>query len=86
MMIEKKAWPEMFNAIKSGKKRFDVRLAEFRCKPSDTLVLREWNPKTKKYTGRVLRKKVSYVLRTKDLNFWSKKDISKYGLQILSLK
>lgn len=86
MKIEKKAWPELFRLIKQGKKKFDVRLADFRCKPGDILFLREWNPRTKAYTGRTLKKKVSYVLKTKSLKFWSKKDISKHGLQVLSLE
>lgn len=86
MIIKKKAWPKLFEAVRSRKKNFDVRLADFRCKAGDTLVLEEWNPKTKQYTGRILRKKISFVLKTKKLKFWTKKEIKKYGLQILSLK
>lgn len=82
--IEKKCWPELFQKILEGEKNFDVRLADFKCKRGDTLILKEWNPKTREYTGRVLRKKVAFVLRTKDLKFWADKDIKKYGLQIIS--
>ncbi len=84
MRIEKKCWPELFQKIVEGEKNFDVRLADFKCKRGDTLILKEWNPKTREYTGRVLRKKVAFVLRTKDLKFWADKDIKKYGLQIIS--
>jgi ASC-1-like (ASCH) protein len=86
MRIEKKTWPKFFKEIKSGKKNFEIRLADWKCHAGDTLILREWNPKTKKYTGRELKKKVTYVLKTKGLKFFSLKDIKKYGFQIISLK
>lgn len=83
MKIEKKVWPKFFEDIKSGKKTFDVRIADFKCKPGDILVLREWDPKKKKYTGRIIEKKIGYVLKTNNLTFWKKKDIEKYGFQVL---
>lgn len=86
MKIEKKVWPEYFRKIKEGKKTFDVRLADFKCAPGDILVLGEWNPKTKKYTGRSMKKKVTYVLKTKKLKFWPKKDVERYGLQMIGFK
>ncbi|MBI2530571.1 MAG: DUF3850 domain-containing protein [Candidatus Diapherotrites archaeon] len=84
MKIEKKVWPEFFGAILAGKKTFELRLADFECKPNDILLLKEWDPKTKQYTGRKIEKKVAYSLKTKDIRFWPKKDIEKYGLQIIS--
>ena len=86
MKIEKKTWPKFFEEIKRGRKNFELRLADWKCKPGDILVLREWDPKTKKYSGRVVEKKVTYVLKTKGLKFFAKKDIKKYGFQIISLK
>ncbi len=83
--IEKKIWPEYFKKILGGEKNFELRLADFKIKPGDTLLLREWDPKTKKYTGREIRKKVTFVLKTKNVKFWSKKEIDKHGLQIISL-
>lgn len=85
-IIRKKTWKEGFEKILSGAKTFDARLANFRCKVGDTLVLEEYDPKTKKYTGRKIQKKVAYVLKTKDIKFWSKKEIEKYGLQIIGFK
>lgn len=85
--IEKKTWPELFEKVKSGEKTFDVRLNDFKCKPGDILILREWDPKTKCYTGRELRKKIGFVIESKDLEkFWSKKDLKKYGLQVVGFK
>jgi hypothetical protein len=86
MKIEKKIWPENFKAVKNGSKKYELRLADFRCKPGDVLVLREWNPKTKKYTGKSLKKKVARIMKTKDLKYWTKKEIEKYGFQIISFK
>jgi ribosomal protein S17 len=86
MKIEKKVWPEYFQKILDGEKTFELRLADFECKKGDILVLREWNPKTKGYTGRTIEKEVTYVLKTKDVKFWPKEDIEKHGLQIISFK
>ena len=86
MRIEKKIWPKFFHEILNGDKTFEVRLADFECNPGDVLVLREWDPKTKKYTGRVIEKKVTYVFKTKDVKFWPKEEVEKYGYQIIAFK
>ena len=70
--IEKKCWPKYFKKILSKDKTFDVRLADWKCNINDILVLKEWDPKTKKFTGRKLEKKVTYVVKTKDLRFFKK--------------
>jgi len=85
MRIEKKTWPELFQAIQDGKKNFDVRLADFECKEGDILVLREWDPKTKDYTGRQIEKTVKYVIKTKDLKFWPQEEVDKYGFQVIGI-
>jgi len=86
MKIEKKTWPEAFQKVLDGTKNVELRLADFSCKPGDTLVLREWNPKTKQYTGRVIEKEVKYVMKTKEQPYWSKDEVEKYGFQIMSFK
>jgi len=86
MKIEKKVWPEYFEDIKSGKKKFELRLADFKIKPGDTLVLREWDPKTKEYTGKEVSKKVEYVLKTKSQKFYLKKEIDRFGYQVIQFK
>ena len=87
MKIQKKILPEYFKQIKSGKKKFELRLADWECKEGDVLALREWDNKTQNYTGRVIEKKVTYVLKFKNDNlFWSKKDIEEHGLQIISIE
>ncbi len=86
MKITKKVWSEYFQKIVAGTKMYEVRLADFACKPGDVLVLREWDPKTKKYTGRQLEKKVTYVSKTKNFPFWSKEEVGKYGYQVIGLE
>jgi len=86
MKIEKKVWPVYFQAILDGKKNYELRLADFECKPGDTLLLKEWNPDTKEYTGRVIEKEVTFVVKTKDCKFWKSEEIEKYGYQVIGLK
>ena len=86
MKHEKKTWPDYFQKILEGKKTYEFRLADWKCKEDDILVLKEWDPKTKKFTGREIEKKITFVARTKDMKFFSKKDIEKYGYQIISFK
>ena len=86
MEIHKKIWPEYFEAVLSGKKKYELRLDDFEIKEGDTLVLEEWEPNSKSYTGRKIDKKVTYVGKFKiDKLFWSEEDIKKNGLQIISL-
>jgi ASC-1-like (ASCH) protein len=85
-IIKKKIWPEYFELVKSGKKRFEVRVADFGIKEGDILILEEWDPKTKKYTGRKVEKKIGYILKF-PLNKFSQKDlIEKHGLYIIQLE
>jgi hypothetical protein len=86
MRIEKKIRPEFFDKISSGEKKFELRLADWECAAGDTLVLREWDAEKKDYTGRVLEKEVSYVLKTKDVKFFTPEEVEKYGWQIISFK
>ncbi|HOZ56179.1 MAG: hypothetical protein BWY51_00176 [Parcubacteria group bacterium ADurb.Bin316] len=86
MKIEKKIWPEYFQAVADGKKKFELRLADFDVQEGDILLLREWDPQNESYTGREMEREVSFVIKTKDLNFWSQAEIDKYGFQIISLR
>lgn len=85
--IKKKIWPEYFELVRSGKKKFEIRLADFDIKEGNILVLEEYNPKTKQYTGRSIKKKVSFVRNTKIMEQMHKKeDIDKYGLYIIGIE
>ena len=86
-IIRKKIWPEYFDAVVSGKKRYELRLNDFEVKEGDTLVLEEWDPKKKEYTGRRIEKKVTYVGRFKiDRLFWPEDEIKEKGIQIIFLE
>ena len=85
-IIEKKVWPPYFQEILDGKKTFELRLADFECNPGDILVLKEWDPNTKEYTGRVIEKQVTYAIKTSDFKFCPKEEIEKYGFQVISFK
>jgi hypothetical protein len=84
--IKKKAWPESFQAVLDGRKKFELRLADFKIKEGDVLVLREWDPAKKDYTGRSLEKTVGYVLKMDGLKYYSQTEIDKFGYQIISLR
>lgn len=86
MVIEKKIWPEYFEKVLSGEKTYEFRLGDFECQTGDTLILKEWDPETKEYTGREITKEVGYVGKMKNFNFWPKEEVEKYGYQIISLK
>lgn len=86
--INKKTWPHEFEAVMAGKKKADLRLSDFEIAEGDTLVLEEWDPETKRYTGRKIEKKVSNVSKFKldSLYSWSQAEIAEKGLQIISFE
>ena len=87
--VEKKCWPEYFQKIIEGKKTFELRLNDFNISEGDILVLREWDPAIKDYTGRIIEKNVGFVGRWKIeelAKFNSKREIEEKGIQVISLK
>jgi hypothetical protein len=62
MIHDLKCWPEYYNAVNDGIKNFDVRNNDRNYKTGDMILLREWDPDTKKYTGRLLLRKISFIL------------------------
>jgi hypothetical protein len=84
--IVKKINREMFDLIESGKKRFEVRI-EDDCKfnEGDILVLKEHDG-DRELTGREMRKKISFILRTKDCDWWDQNKIEEHGFTVLSLE
>jgi hypothetical protein len=64
--IHKKVWREYFEKIISGKKKLELRLADFEINEGDTLVLEEWDKDKKDYTGRRIEVIATYILKTKD--------------------
>ncbi|XOB41095.1 MAG: DUF3850 domain-containing protein [Candidatus Nealsonbacteria bacterium] len=85
-IIKKKIWPDYFELINSGKKRFELRLADFDIKEGDTFVLEEWNPETRQYTGRKIEKLVDYVSKFKLNDFGQKEEIEEKGLFVIQFR
>jgi|GEM_PF-94677 len=84
-VIRKKIYSRSFNAIVSGEKTFELRLADWDCQPGDILELVEISEDTHEATSRVLRRKIGSISRTKDMKYWPAEDVKTYGYQILSL-
>lgn len=85
-IIEKKTDRNMFEKILEGEKTFEVRI-EDDCKfnEGDILVIKEVDD-NHNFTGREIRKKIGFILRTKKCKYWTKDKINKYGYTILSLR
>jgi ASC-1-like (ASCH) protein len=85
MIHEYKIIDTYFEKILSGKKNFEIRLADKEIKEGDELVLKEINSE-KEYTGREIQKKVNYVAKTKDCNHWPQKEIEELGFQVIGFE
>lgn len=88
--IVKKISPEYFQDIVDGKKKYELRLNDFDIEQGDILVLEEYtssDQKTRKATGRVIEKTVTYLRKFKlqDLRC-SEEDVKEKGLQIISFE
>lgn len=87
--IVKKILPDYFDAIASGKKKFEFRVADFEVEEGDTLVLEEWDSldrASRKPTGRVMEKKITYVGTFTSDTFGQMKEIEKNGFYILQIE
>lgn len=58
-----KCLPEYFQAVRDGRKPFELRKDDRGFAVGDTLLLREYEPMTPGYTGEVERVRVTYCLR-----------------------
>ena len=73
--------------IVSGKKKYELRLNDFEVNEGDTLILEEWDPKIKSYTGRKVKKRITYVGKFKvNELYWLESEVKEKGLQIISLE
>ena len=85
-IVKKKIWPKYFELISSGKKRFELRLADFDVQEGDTLILEEWNPENKEYTGRTIEKKIDYILKFNLDSFGQEREIKDKGIFIIQFE
>ena len=61
MTHELKTWNQYYQEVFIGHKTFEIRKNDRNFKKWDRLLLREWNPKTKEYTGRELKMTITGV-------------------------
>ena len=59
---ELKIWPEYYDAILDGRKKFEIRSDDRNFKVGDYLYLRDWYPKFQEYSGRECQVRVTYIL------------------------
>jgi hypothetical protein len=59
---ELKTWPQYFERVNVGDKTFEVRRNDRNFQVGDFLCLREWDPTTEKYTGKVFHAVVTYII------------------------
>lgn len=58
-----KCWPEFFEAVRTGRKRFEMRYDDRGYAVGDMLFLQEWDPQTEKYSGDACNAEVLYLVR-----------------------
>ena len=87
MKITKKSYPPFSKDVADGVKRFDVRLAKDmeNVAVGDEIEFDEINPETRAPTGGKSKHKITYVMRTKDLNWWTDAEIAEYGFIVMQL-
>lgn len=56
-----KTWPEYYQAIANDFKRFELRKNDRGFEVGDTLLLKEYEPSTEKYTGEEMYVKVTFI-------------------------
>lgn len=56
-----KTWPEFFVALLSGAKTFEIRTNERDFRVGDVLILVEYDPETAQFSGRELRRVITYI-------------------------
>jgi ASC-1-like (ASCH) protein len=86
MEIKKKTWPEYFQKILDGEKKFELRLADFNLNEGDILILEEYDPKTGEYTGRTIRKEAKKIIKINPTKMYSTEQINKFGLYVITLE
>jgi hypothetical protein len=58
---ELKCWPEFFEDVFTGQKSFEIRRNDCNYQVGDVLVLKEWQPDARSFTGREIRVRVTYL-------------------------
>ena len=62
MKHELKIWPAYFEPVLKGDKTFEYRVNDRNYQLHDTLLLREYDPEKKEYSGREIEVTITYIL------------------------
>jgi len=57
-----KIWPQYFEAVRDGRKTFELRKWDRDYKEGDRLILREYDPIMEDFTGEKVRAVITYIL------------------------
>ena len=60
---ELKTWSEYFEDVFMGRKTFEVRFNDRDFQLGDYVILREYNNEKQEYTGRMMARRVLYILQ-----------------------
>lgn len=82
-IIRKKVWKEYFEKILAGEKNFELRLDDFPVQVGDVVLLEEYDPFSKTFSGRTIEKTVKHISRLRITDFWTVKDIEKTGIVVM---
>ena len=82
LVHELKTWPEFFKSVASGDKAFEIRRDDRDFRVGDLLLLREWDPVTRAYSGRELHRQIKYMTGRGDT--WVKEGFVVLGLRASS--
>jgi hypothetical protein len=63
MTHELKIHPEHYKEVLLGLKKVEIRLNDRNYQENDILLLNEYNPNTRKYSGSQVTRKVDYIIR-----------------------
>lgn len=77
-----KTWPEFYGSIVDGSKPFELRKNDRNFQLGDRLLIQEYDPVTKQYTGKECEKRIGYILRGAE-RFGLKKDYVILGLETI---
>lgn len=74
-----KIWPQFFQDVKFGRKTFEFRVNDRPYAQGDTILLREFDPDTLKYSGRSVWANIDYMCDLPMLDNWVGMSISLRG-------
>jgi hypothetical protein len=72
--------------LDDGKKNMELRLADFDLDEGDILILEEYDPEKKEYTGRSIKKVVKNLTKWNPTKAHSLDEIKEYGFYEIELK